>query len=229
MRFLIPLLAFLVLTGCGPGFEAIHQDLPPIAEPVNGLTIKSRSTYLVKAENGEIIVKRIQNWILPSAYAENPTSFPITVVNAPNAQMTIDSSSLVAPTITNDLLEFGSLTVTRLRDNDLKVCGANGKQKCGTAVIRIYTTGSAGAGLYNSADSYGAPITAGLGSARAPVGLGPTQSAIVHTYTIPSNRNSIRETLFVPQPMTYNVSVDFTDAGAGTYSTTLVVEYGLAL
>lgn len=229
MRALISLLLVLGCAGCGPGFEAIKYDLPPVGEPADGLIVKSRSVFLVTTENGKTVVQRIQSFILPVANAANPTSIPISVVNAPNAQMTVNSANFAAPTITNDSLEFGSLTITQLRDNNLKVCGSNGKQKCGLAVIRMYTTGAAGAGLYNSADSFGAPITAGMGSIRELVGLGAVNAAIVQTYTIPANRNSIRETNFTPQPMTYNVSVDFTEAGTGTYSTTLVVEYGLAL
>lgn len=229
MRFLTPIVFLLGVVGCGPGFEPIQYEVPPVAEPLDGFVVKARATYLLTTENGQTRAQRIQSWIPPKAHASNPTTIPITVINAPNAQMTVNSSGIVAPAITNDPLEFGSLTITRLRDNDLKVCGPNGKQKCGTAIIRLYTTGSPGAGLYNSGDSFGAPITAGIGPVRATVGLGPSNAAIVQTYTIPSNRNSIRETHFDPQPMTYNVSVDFTDAGAGAYATTLVVEYGLAL
>ena len=222
-------LTLLALTGCGE-FRAIHHlsDEPPVGTPgYDGLIVHSRATFLVTHQNGQTVVQRIYSFMIPQAFAANPTSVPITVVNAPNASMTVNSSTLTAGPITNDILGLGSATITDLRDNQLKVCGT-GNQKCGTAVIRMYTTGSAGAGLYNTADGYGAPLRAGMGATRSVVGLGAANAAIVQTYTIPSNKNVIRETDFA-SPMTYNVDSDFSNAGSGTYTTTLVIEYGLAL
>jgi hypothetical protein len=59
-------------------------------------------------------------------------------------------------------------------------------------------------------------------------GLGSANAVIVQTLTgIPNNKNVIRHTDFSPTP-TFNIDGDFTNAGAGSYSTTVVVEYALA-
>jgi hypothetical protein len=227
-------LALACLTACGQGFEAIDHHLsdePPVMVPgPDNVVVKSRAVYFVSTENGQTVVKMISNFIFPLAYAANPTSVPISFVNAPNASMTVDTALFVAPALpVFDSASYGSLKITTLKDNNLKVCGVGGNTKCGTALIRMYTTGTAGAGLYNAADGYGATISAGLSTTRATVGLTSANSAVVQTYTIPANKNNIRETDFSPAVMQYNVDVDFSNAGAGTYTTTLVVEYGLAL
>lgn len=229
-NLLFAALAVFALAGCSGGFEPAHNlsDEPPVGTPgADGLIVHSRATFLITHQNGQTVVQRVYSFVIPQAYAANPTSTPITVVNAPNASLTVNTASLTAGAITNDILALGSATVTNLRDNQLRVCGTNGNQKCGTAVIRMYTTGTAAAGLYNSADGYGAPLRAGMGSTRSVVGLGAANAAIVQTYAIPANKNVIRETDFA-SPMTYNVDSDFSNAGSGTYTTTLVVEYGLA-
>jgi hypothetical protein len=140
--------------------------------------------------------------------------------------MTVDKSSFQTPTISNAVLDFGFLQLSQLLDNDLKVCGATGKEKCQTAFIRMYTTGTPSAGLYNTVDQYGAPIQAGQ-TTLSTVGLNSSGALYLQTLTLPNSKNVLRLTDF-PNPK-YNVKVDFTDAGAGTYATTLVLEYGLAL
>jgi hypothetical protein len=139
--------------------------------------------------------------------------------------MTLDNNSLIVPAISSQLLSFGSIKITDLLDNDLKVCGSNGKQKCGTALIRVYTTGVGGAGLYNTLDGYGAPILAGQ-TQLSPVGLNVSGAAVMQTIAIPNNKNVLRYSDFV-NPI-YTVNIDFSNAGTGSYSTTLIVEYALA-
>ena len=121
---------------------------------------------------------------------------------------------------------FGTLQLANLQDNQLKVCGTNGKTKCGTAMIRIYTTGTSGAGLWNADDQYGAPITAGK-STLAPVGLNASGAAIVQQISIPANKHVLTLQDFASPK--YAMEVDFTQAGTGTYSSTLVIEYALGL
>ena len=91
---------------------------------------------------------------------------------------------------------------------------------------RTYTTGVAGAGIWNAADGYGAPLT--TGSPASTIGLGTTGAVNVQSYTIPSNKNVLNLSDFTGSPK-YTFAADFTNAGAGTYSTTLVIEYGLSL
>lgn len=152
------------------------------------------------------------------------------VVNAtmsPTATSTMSTASFSVPTMTSDLLSFGSLNLTALRDNNLKVCGT-GAQKCTAAALRIYTTGQAGAGFYNSADGYGAPLNVAVGTGSyATAGLGSANANYVEQITIAGNKNVINLSDF-----TYpNILVqgDFTNAGAGSYSTTINVEFVVGL
>ncbi|NJM09920.1 MAG: hypothetical protein HC883_03240 [Bdellovibrionaceae bacterium] len=152
--------------------------------------------------------------------------FPVTVVNPPNVVFDINTDATVMPVISNSMLDFGKIAVSSLTDNDLRVCGANGNKKCAQAFIRIYTTGTPGAGAWNSEGGYGMPIYSNqTGSAPLTVGLDAANAAVVQTIKIPNNKHVLRLSDF-PNPA-YELRADFTEAGAGSYSTTLVIEYGL--
>ena len=159
----------------------------------------------------------------------NPTNIPVSVIVSPNATLTVDSSGFAVPPISEAILDFGDIALTDVRDNSLRVCGTDGKTKCTKAVIRMYTTGVAGAGIWNAADGYGAPLLAKLtGGTVQTVGLGSANAVTVQSITIPNNKNNIRFSDFTQTP-NYEIGADFTNAGAGSYSTTLVVEFGLSL
>ncbi len=165
-------------------------------------------------------------WSTAYAASNNQT---VTVVNAANTNMTIDTSNWNPPSIRNAVLDFGYLTIGSLFDNNLNVCGTGGNTKCKNAVIQIYTTGPAGSGMWNSIDSYGAPITAGLDSSTpSAVSLGSTSPATLETAAIASSTHVFSQSGFSPTPK-YDVKVDFSSAGAGSYSTTIVLQYGLTL
>jgi hypothetical protein len=129
----------------------------------------------------------------------------------------------------NNVVDFGYLAISGLSDNNLRVCGAAGNERCGTAQIRMYTTGVAGAGIWNDADAWGAPITAALEGTEATgtVGLDVAGAVVLQSVAIPATTRVLRLSDITPAPR-YNVKADFTDAGAGTYTTTLVLEYVLA-
>jgi hypothetical protein len=165
----------------------------------------------------------------------------VTIINTPSATIKLDLSNFKGNplTISNGAMtNLGSAYITDLFDNNLKVCGPSGNQKCTKAFIRLYTTGAAGAGVYNSDIEYGAPLYGGLanftatGSGLSLIGLGPENAAISQMYIIPSNRFIVTLANFAGTtavPLIYQFVADFSDAGAGTYRTTLVIEYGLAL
>lgn len=150
------------------------------------------------------------------------------VVNAtlsPTANMTMSNANFAVPTMTSDLLSFGELDITALRDNNLKVCGS-GNQKCTAAAIRVYTTGQSGAGFWNNTDSYSAPLNVGVGSSPTYVstGLNSAGAAYVEQITLAGNKNVVNLSDFSPAP---NILVqgDFTNAGSGSYTTTINVEF----
>jgi hypothetical protein len=225
MKFIRSSIAIVGLMGFGCGSSSDSTGGGGSAQvPVGqadslGYVVQSRATFEVRSHE--------------SASSTSSSSFtaalvaevPVVVTNAASSSMTLDKDSFIVPVITDQILDFGFLQLTDLKDNNLKVCGTNGNQKCNTALIRMYTTGVAGAGLYNGADGYGAPIEAGQ-SSLVSVGLGSANAAIMQSISIPSNKNVMKLSDFTNPK--YNVKIDFSNAGAGSYSTTLVVEYVLA-
>ncbi len=153
---------------------------------------------------------------------------PITIINDPNTFMMLDASLFAVPAIANEILDFGYLQVGAVFDNNTHICGPDRNQKCGTAWIRTYTTGTAGPGLYNSRDGISAPLSAGQeGQPKQVVGLNPEGAVVLQTFPISTSRHTVKLTDFVNPK--YNYVADFIDAGAGSYATTIVVEYGLSL
>lgn len=162
----------------------------------------------------------------PDSQEKVSNPIPVSVINSASTSMTVSTTGFIVPKITNAVLNFGNLQVLQLFDNNLDLCGTAGNQKCTTALIRMYTTGTPLAGLYNSTDNVGMPILAGLTQPLSTVGLAVANANILQTYKIPSTQHVMALSDF-PSP-TYLVNSDFTQAGAGTYSTTLVLEYALA-
>jgi hypothetical protein len=57
------------------------------------------------------------------------------------------------------------------------------------------------------------------------VGLGAANAAVVQKISIAANKHVLHLSDFPSSQ--YQMRTDFTEAGAGSYSTTLVIEYGL--
>src|SRR4051794_40624654 len=86
--------------------------------------VKSRATVPLKTLTAHGV----------STLTLSPTQ-PIKVTNVPSTVMTLDATNFKAPTITNAPLDFGTLTVASLQDNNLRVCGTTGKDRCGIAMF----------------------------------------------------------------------------------------------
>lgn len=211
---------FLSAAGCGKtgvySTTSGQQELPPVGVPsVDGVVVKARA--IVSVTPGVTGLK----------VALTGTQ-SINVTNAANVSMTLSNASWVVPSISNASLDFGFLEITDVKDNNLDICGSGGNQHCTKALFRIYTTGKPGAGIWNATGAYGMPITAGLsGTTPGTVGLDVAGAYTLQSVTIPANKHTIKFQDFSPTPK-YNVKSDFTDAGAGSYSATLVIEYALA-
>ncbi len=161
--------------------------------------------------------------VIPSAIAQS-ASVPITYTNSASITYSISTAGLL-PNPTQDasnILDLGSLSLSTLDDNKLKVCGTGGTTKCTKAFIRFYTTGTM-AGFTNASDGYGVPVTSGSQT----IGLGVANAIKVQEITIGSTKNRIVLADF-PSP-TYPLKADMSNAGAGTYTMTLVMEYALSL
>ena len=214
MKNILFLLVFLV--GCGgPLTFSSGERLNDIGEDV---VVRAR---IVLNINTKEQISLFDTLIINSAWAAAKTH-TISATLAANVSFDVDFSNLVVPAITNDLLNFGSSTMIDLKDNHLKVCGVGGNQKCNVAAIRMYTTGG-GPGLWNAAESMSAPLTTNAGT----IGLTSVNAVIVQSYNIPLNKNAIKLSNF-PSP-TYNLNADFNDAGDGSYTTDLTIEYILSL
>lgn len=219
--FCLALVGLVAFAGCGPAgtsaISASHQDgsqQAPPNESLDGL-VKGRALLTLDLAAGAF-----------SPLATSGT-IPVQIVNDASTTFTLDVSRFAIPRAANAVLDFGSVAVGGLFDNDLRRCGTNGNAKCTKAFLRMFTTGVAGAGLYNAAGGYGMPITAGLSGATAQtVGLEVANSVVLQTITIAANKNVLRLLDFAPVPA-FLIKSDFSDAGAGSYSTTLVLEYGL--
>jgi hypothetical protein len=218
-------LSLSLAVGCGSAEPTPTLSLIPVGQPdLEGLVVKARSTFEVSVGARQF---SLLDLFLSSAFAASGTQIVTTTLSS-STTFSLNNSLFSVPSnptpfAVNDL---GFLQIGSLQDNDLKVCGTGGGTKCGTALIRIYTTGTAGAGLWNSADGYGAPITAGQ-TTLATVGLNAAGAAIMQQVSIPTSKHVLNLSDFANPK--YDTKVDFTDAGAGAYSTTIVVEYALAL
>ena len=228
------LLTLVTLTACGPGFKASSPLSQPGVPAADGSVVVGRAIVQVSTP-GEFLtmsgkmLRLFRELIEPMAYASSTPgrgSTTVTYTNAPTVTYTLNVSGLAptfTPTFTSETLNLGSVTISALTDNNLKVCGS-GSQKCTQSLIRVYTTGST-AGFLNTGDTYGTPVYAGTLNPTTQVGLTSAAAVVVQQFTIPASENKQHLTDF-PSP-TYAISSDFSNAGSGNYSMALVVEYVL--
>lgn len=191
-------------------------------------TPADRSGPIVSAFDGAIVRGRAEVTIAqsPKAFGSLKVTPPTTVVytNASSVTFSINAATLAAGTLTNNVLSLGSVSVTALSDNDLKLCGTGGNQKCNNSGIRVYTTGTT-AGFVNTTDLYGVPLFVGTLNPTTAIGLNATGAVYTATYAIPATTHKLNIVNF-PTP-SYAVTSDFSNAGAGGYTATFVVEYVL--
>jgi hypothetical protein len=143
---------------------------------------------------------------------------PVTGTVVESVIFVLSNSNFVLPTTLTGIVSYGSLDVTAIYDNRLRVCGTDGKTRCKKAALRIFTRGN-GAGFWNADDLYGAPILTKGNN----IGL-----EVAGAYTVKSiditNKRVVKLADFggkLPIP----ISIDFNDAPYGDYSTTLIVQY----
>lgn len=232
----------VMLVGCGPGFQALHYDLPPIEtpDPTDDSVVIGRA--IVHISNGQIVAFNrkkpfnIVDLIMPRAFAYNGSTPPsatvsITYTNAASSNFALTPGAVSSsPTLSVDglTLDFGSVSLGSLDDNALKKCGAvgtqagTGTQKCNRAVVRVYATGGDADGVFcNTAEVYCVPMKVNGNS----FGVGVANAQEVLTHTIPTNVNRLRKSQLATT--TWPLAVDMTNAGEGSYSATVVIEYVL--
>lgn len=237
MKYIVFSALFIAILSCGnPETQTISTPGPDPSEPTTETASSSPnlSTMMpaigVTNPDGSVVKSRSAMNVSLGGILRSSTKFttsgqiPVSITNEASTITEFDTSQVVMPTITNSVLNLGSISLNQFSDNNLQVCGNAGTTQCSNAIIRIYTTGTEGPGFYNTTGGYGAPITAGQ-STMTTVGLGNTAAATLQTINI-SNTTHVLSLSSFNSPK-YNLKADFTNAGAGTYTATLVIEYVL--
>jgi len=228
MKYNLAVIGMILTTGCGGYYVTDNSptpdiNLPPVGEinTEDNAVVRARAVLNVSSEQPSLLTKFF-NKLLPNAYAAL-ASTTVTYTNAAAVNFTISTAGLVQGSVTGTILSLGSITMSGVDDNHLKVCNPGGNTKCTQAVIRMYNTGST-AGLVH-ADGYAIPVYAGTLNPSTALGLNVAGSVQVQNYTIPGNRNRVRLSNFASP--TYAVTTDLENAGSGSFSMVLVVEYVL--
>lgn len=218
-------IAASILTGCGKSETSAEQGPTTISTGMqsDGSVVRGIAVYTI-TNNQQTALMKVFNLALPTAYAATGTT-TVTYVNAASVSFTLNVASFTPNGFTGNTLSLGHVDIASLNDNSLKVCGTAGKTKCTTAIIRVYTIGTI-QGFVNTDDgTYGAPVYAGSLNPSTQVGLTSANSVQVEAVSLANTKNKLTLVDF-PTPQ-YTVTSDFSNAGAGSYSMTFVVEYVL--
>jgi hypothetical protein len=210
MKYLLLILA-LYISGCGY-FGPDYRDYRPKPEvpevPYDEYIVIGKAIINISSEDS-------------LSLAEN-----ITYVVANANVFTIDASGISTPVENGDILNVGNIDVSNMKVNNLNQCGG-GSDKCTSAIVRVYTTdvtGSEGiAGFVNTDDGYGIDVTASeSGGLSGTAGLDVAGAVTVDSYTIPASDRKLTSADF--GGVSYDIDVDFSNAGVGSYEMNLVIE-----
>ena len=225
------------------------RDVYPTAG--DGAVVKARARLnLVLGSNGEgkgeILAAYVDGQnpseeISPEIeiFAGQASGTDVSVTLPVSTSYALDLSSFIAsPTISNQVISFGNLGLANtFYDNNIKVCGSSQNGQCTLASIRAYTapaTGvtNAGNGLWNANGGYGVPLSIkdSAGVAQE-ILLGQSASKLLESFQITSGKRVLTYSdwqAFGGVIPSFAVSADFTLAGAGVYSATLILEYVLS-
>lgn len=247
-KLLVSSLLSMIVIGCGkfevnpPSKEKMPETLFVVQSAIVSLNSYGEVAFMNRQKEKPTIV----GLLLPNAKAQVQASGVVSVTySRPGVtSFTLDTTGFMAgsyPSVTGEDLNLGSIAVSALDDNSLRVCTGVGapSNKCNRLYIRVFTTGSnisnsitGVAGFINTdmTPSYGLPVLAG--SVLTPLGFNSnanapsvTDAANVLTYTIPGNMNRVR--LTNTGAINFPVKADITNAGAGNYEMRLVVQYAL--
>ena len=200
--------------GGGGGGGGSGEKAPPF-DPQKPYVIRGEWTFAIGSDADQLT--QVPSMLLGTASGNQAISATV----AANVQFTLSNQNFSTP-VPVDVASYGTLDITKLRDNSLAVCGPAGTARCTTAILRIYTTGKPGAGLWNSVDGYGVPIL----TTGHVVGLDVAGAYVLASTPVAAATRVVDLTQFTTTA-TYSipVAVDFTNAGAGSYASTLVVQY----
>ena len=215
--------------GCGKG--TAPGALQP--ENVGDKTSKRDSEYILgrwEIKFQSVNVKGVGSFFVPASPNTGSGSHTIGAIVGNVNLFHLSDTNFSTPIPTDGILSYGHLDIDILKENNLRHCGANHDAKCASAGLRVYTSGTPGAGLWNDPENYGLPIY----TSGAPIGLGVGNAILLAN--IPIGNLHVMKLCFFTQSsceatpqeaFQVPISVDFTDAAEGNYYSTLVVEYFL--
>jgi hypothetical protein len=150
----------------------------------------------------------------------------VTSIITSSVTFTIDDTSFIVPQNPNqEITSFGLFKITKLSDNDLKVCGTTQKEICKIGMIRIYTSGTPNSGYWHMNDAYGVPIYTN----GQIIGLNVGAAVVLSQVPITSQKVLHLSDFTQDSNLTIPISIDLTNAGTGQYQTFFVIEYLLSL
>ncbi len=234
-QYILGLVAGAVLVGCGtegrqkkPGTESSGGGgAVDAAGQTDGVNEANAEPAPVDYDDPDRPVIVRAHWEMPMSSdgtlallgsANSEQAIAATV--AANVTFAVANDRFITPSPVG-IASYGSLDVTALRDNDLRVCGPSGNARCTTAAVRVYTVGTAGAGLWSTVEGYGLPIT----SKSAVIGLDVAGAVTAASVAVGSTKVMKLTDFTASARLEVPISVDFTDAAAGSYASKLVVEY----
>lgn len=115
---------------------------------------------------------------------------------------------------------FGKFSLAKLRDNNLNVCGDSKDERCQSAAIRIYTTGTPGEGYWNFEENYGLPIY--TGNLNVPH---LNENALFVDEIDLTGIRVLKLEHFSDKVKNIPISIDFSDAVYGEYQTEIIIDY----
>ena len=219
------ILLALTLGGCGAGPQLeIEMVAPPAAVTNPTMVVRGSATLTVSSLDSGVVSP--PNMLMHQADQVMGVTTNVVYNNAPEVLFTLNTTKLVAGTLNSAFtLSLGYMQISALVDNTLEVCGPTGNMQCTDAIFRVYTLGNI-AGLVNTTDPnpYGAPIFVTGLNPKIPLTLNEPGVELEDS-TIGSAQHLLRLSNFPTQ--TFYVTSDFTNAGSGSYSSTIVFEYVL--
>lgn len=224
MKYLVFIL-FFILASCD--HREFPSNLPPLQKLPPSVQHNSVDYEIVAQAFFTIKNNRLDN--------NNMMASPISKINVSYCskeigKISIDSSK-IQPTESGDVLKIGTISISDLVVNKLKVCGVTHKEQCKHAVIRVYTEELEGfeniEGFVNVSDGYGVPLYIQNGQGKYIVKLKEENSVVVQDHVIPPTQHKVKLSDF--PNATYTLTSDFSNAGFGSYEVSVVVELSLSL
>jgi len=174
--------------------------------------LEASSTDSETAQNSSMIMQRL-----------SVESYPIEGVVPARIVFDLAIDRFSAPEELIDVASYGFIDVVDLFDNSLRVCGESGREQCASASIHIFTSGTPEDGLWSEENGYGLPILTDTNT----VGLDPEGAVTVSQVDVSLLRVLRMSNFTADGRIPIPIAVDFSDAGAGSYSSRLVIEYVL--